>query len=101
MSWETSNAHRLLLYGTDSGLLETRPMVLRAVGMANLSVDIDDLAIRIVAPNFNYRLVICCHTATKGECDEVVAIASRNFNTINQAGAFFVAIRTHSIRFHS
>jgi hypothetical protein len=70
---------RVLLYGKDSGLLESRAMVLGAAGMAvDITVDIDDLATRIVAPNSIYRLVICCHTAAESEIDEVIAIASRN-----------------------
>lgn len=53
-------------------------MVLRSAGLiVDITSDIGDLNDRIDASSSVYGIV-CCHTATYEQCNEVIAIADRN-----------------------
>src|ERR1700733_1078264 len=78
MSVESPNPDRLLLFGRDANLLETRAMVLRSAGMTvDVAVDIGAFKGRITAPGSIYDVVVCCYTATTAECNEIIPIANR------------------------
>jgi hypothetical protein len=82
MSPESSNPARLLLFGKEPELLETRAKVLRSAGMiADIAVDLDDFEVRITTCDSIYDLVVCCHTVTEAECTEVIAISNRTRTT--------------------
>ena len=78
MSQESSNPARLLLFGNDAELLETRGNVLRSAGMvADLSVDIDDFKVRITAPGLIYDVIVCCHTVTEAQRNQIIALSDQ------------------------
>lgn len=79
MSLNVPNPARLLLFGNDPILLETRAQVLRSSGpIVDIAIDVDALAQRIASANSSYIVLICCYTATEAECSELVAIAERH-----------------------
>ena len=83
MSPESSNPARLLLFGKDPELLETRAKVLRSAGMiADIAVDLDDFEVRITNSDSVYDVVVCCHTVTEAECNEVIAISNLTRATV-------------------
>ena len=45
--------------------------------IADITVDIEVLKVRMAVPDSIYDVVVCCHTATEDECDEIAAIANR------------------------
>jgi hypothetical protein len=74
---DPSNPSRVLLFGRDSYLLEIRAMVLRSAGMmVDVALDMDDFKVRVAASV--YGVVVCCHTATEDECNEVIGASLRN-----------------------
>jgi hypothetical protein len=75
MSPELSNPARVLLFGKDEALLETRAKVLRSVGMiAEIALYVGDF----FRSGSLYDGVVCCYTATEAECKEITAITDRN-----------------------
>jgi hypothetical protein len=76
---QSSDPARVLLFGNHVGLLETRAMVLRSVGMiADIADGIHDFKCRAVHSGSRYDVVICCYTATEAECHEIIAISHQN-----------------------
>lgn len=75
MSPELSNPARILLFGRDANLLQTRAKVLRSVGMiAEIALQLSDLS----DVNSRYDGIVCCYDATEAECKEIIAISNRN-----------------------
>lgn len=74
---DSPNPSRVLLFGRDAYLLEIRAMVLRSAGMiVDVALDMDDFKVRLAASV--YGVVVCCHTATEDDCNEVIAASVRN-----------------------
>lgn len=70
-----SNPPRVLLFGNDAELLETRAQVLRHVGMvAEIALRLDAL-IDVRPP---YDGVVCCYSATEAECKQLAAMTNQN-----------------------
>ncbi len=83
MSLELPNPGRLLLFGKDADLLESRALVLRSAGMiVDIAVDIDEFKIRIAAPGFAYDVIVCCYTATKADCSEISTLSNRTRTSV-------------------
>jgi hypothetical protein len=79
MSLDLHNSGRLLLFGKDFMLLETRAEVLRSAGsIVDVACDVAALKARMAAPGPVYDVLICCHTVTEIVCNELLAIARRN-----------------------
>lgn len=79
MSSQHPNPEIVLLFGPDSNLLETRANLLRSIGlMADIAASLSDLKDRVDVSPSNYGVVVCCHSATDAEYEEVIAIAGRN-----------------------
>jgi hypothetical protein len=75
MSPEISNPARILLFGKDEALLETRAKVLRSVDMvADIALHVEDFS----QSGSLYDGVVCCYTATEAECKEISAMTDRN-----------------------
>jgi hypothetical protein len=75
MSPELSKPARVLLFGHDAELLETRAKVLRSVGMiAEIALHVGDFT----DAGSLYDGVVCCYAATEAECKEIVDITDRN-----------------------
>lgn len=73
----SSNPSRVLLFGRDNYLLEIRAMVLRSAGLTvDVALDMNDCKVRMGATV--YGVVVCCHTATDDECNEVIDASLRN-----------------------
>jgi len=73
------NPHRLLLFGKEETLLELRAKVLRSVGLAvDTSVALPDFTNQISISGNTYDGIVCCHTVTETECEEIAAIAGRS-----------------------
>jgi len=82
MSPASSNPARLLLFGKDPELLDSRAKVLRSAGViADIAVDLDDFEVRVTNSDSIYDVVVCCHTVTEAECNEVIAICNRTRTT--------------------
>jgi hypothetical protein len=78
MSVELPNSRHVLLFGKDANLLELRAMVLRTVGITvEIAVDIVDLKAQVVASGSICNAIICCHSATEAEYNEVIVIANQ------------------------
>jgi hypothetical protein len=70
------NSGRILLFGQDASLLEIRAMVLQSAGMtADIVVDIDEFRVRITAPSLLYDVVVCCHTVSEAERNEITKLS--------------------------
>lgn len=79
MSLRHDDPQFVLLFGRDPELLETRADVLRSTGISvDIAAGLRDLKDRVDHTSSNYGVVVCCHTATDAECEEVIAIAIRN-----------------------
>jgi hypothetical protein len=79
MPLESINPSRLLLYGADPMLLETRARVLRSAGATvDIVGDWDTLIARMASRPAAYDLLVCCHSVTKTVSDDVIDIASQN-----------------------
>jgi hypothetical protein len=80
-------AHRILLFGKDAQLLETRALVLRRAGMVvDVAIDIDIVRVLKASPRSTYEVVVCCHTASEAQYNEVIAINSRNRTSLMKLG---------------
>ena len=76
MPAEYRNPSRVLLFGKDANLLQTRAMVLRSGGMVvDVVVDIGAFKIQVGDSAVAYAAIVCCYTASDFECDEISSIA--------------------------
>jgi hypothetical protein len=75
MSPELSKPARVLLFGHDAGLLQTRAKVLESVGVtAEIALHVRDFT----NAGSLYDGVVCCYDATEAECKEMVEITNRH-----------------------
>ncbi|MDP9050291.1 MAG: hypothetical protein M3O31_06130 [Acidobacteriota bacterium] len=73
-----TNPGRILLFGNDSMLLDTRALVLQSAHfVVDLANDMETLKERIASTDPTYRAVICCYTTVDTEREEIVALTSR------------------------
>ena len=74
----STNPGRILLFGKDTILLDTRALVLQSAHfVVDLSNDMETLTRRIVSSALPYRAIICCYTVADNEREEIVALTSR------------------------
>jgi hypothetical protein len=53
-------------------------MVLQSAGMtADIAVDLDEFRVWIAAPSLLYDVVVCCHTASEAERNEITKFSHR------------------------
>jgi hypothetical protein len=75
----STNPDRVLLFGKDRTMLNTRALVLQSTRLAvDIATDIETFKQRVIDPNTRYGAVICCYTTPESECEEVAAIAARS-----------------------
>jgi hypothetical protein len=75
----STNPGRVLLFGRDRSLLDTRALVLKSARLAvDIATDIDTFKKRIADRETPYGAVICCYTTPETECEEVASIAERS-----------------------
>lgn len=79
MSAESHNPSRVLLFGKDMELLETRAMVLRSVGMTvDIATNLRDFNTQVGSSGLPYGVTVCCFSASDFERDEINSIANGN-----------------------
>jgi hypothetical protein len=67
-----TNGCRILIYGRDSTLLDTRRMLLASTGFqADTASSLDELRSEVRCAQPPYELVILCHTVSKEDRDSV------------------------------
>ena len=79
MRQESQKTVRILLYGCNEKLLETRAFVLRSAGLlSDFALDLETLKALIAAPESACAVVVCCHSVSDDEYREVIEMASGN-----------------------
>jgi hypothetical protein len=81
----STNPNRVLLFGRDETLLDSRALVLRSAHIeVDITTDKETFRIRIIGHNCPYRVVVCCYTVADAEREEMATIVARSRITMMQ-----------------